>query len=489
MMGIQQGQKELFNYQVDLDRRVRSDHPLRSIREQIDFTFVRDEVKDCYGYNGNESVDPAVIMKMVFLLFYEDVASERELMRVIPERLDWMWFLGYGLDDEIPNHSVLSKARTRWGAEVFEKLFVRIVGQCVKEGLVRGEKIHMDGSLVDANASNDSIVTGPPELIKALKKACDRETEKLEEREGGYKYYQPKNDRMMSTTDPDAAIMSRLHRDARARYKAHRAVDDAEGVITALETTSGDVDENTKLMDLVSQHEQNTGMTVKTVVADKQYGTADNFRTCHEHGIRSHMGDRLTGQVNRVRRAGIFGPEHFVYDAKTDTYTCPAGEILTRRKHKTTRNAYEYACSMMVCKACGIRNKCTRAAGGMARTIKRHYNQEAIDAARAESHSPAARRDRIRRKWLMEGSFANAANNYGFKRARWRRLANQRIQDYMIAAIQNVEILLRSIDRKQKEAIALVAGAIRAHVLNISVSIRRFLDHAPLWQGVLGTVR
>lgn len=97
MMGIQQGQKELFNYQVDLDRRVRSDHPLRSIREQIDFTFMRDEVKDCYGYNGNESVDPVVIMKMVFLLFYEDVASERELMRVIPERLDWMWFLGYGL--------------------------------------------------------------------------------------------------------------------------------------------------------------------------------------------------------------------------------------------------------------------------------------------------------------------------------------------------------------------------------------------------------
>ena len=49
-------------------------------------------------------------MKLMFLLFYDNVASERELM-AFPERLDYLWFLGYGLDDEIPDHSVLSKAR------------------------------------------------------------------------------------------------------------------------------------------------------------------------------------------------------------------------------------------------------------------------------------------------------------------------------------------------------------------------------------------
>jgi transposase len=55
---------------------------------------------------------------MMLLLFLDNVRSERELMRIIPERLDYMWFLGYGLDDTIPNHSVLSKARKRWGQEV-----------------------------------------------------------------------------------------------------------------------------------------------------------------------------------------------------------------------------------------------------------------------------------------------------------------------------------------------------------------------------------
>ena len=56
-------------------------------------------------------------------------------MEVIGERLDYLWFLDYGLDDEVPNHSVLSKARARWGKEVFESLFVRTVAQCVEAGL------------------------------------------------------------------------------------------------------------------------------------------------------------------------------------------------------------------------------------------------------------------------------------------------------------------------------------------------------------------
>src|SRR5690606_1181419 len=102
MMGIQSGQKEMFSYQVDLDRRVRADHPLRAIRRAIDFSFVRQEVARCYGYNGQVSVDPEVILKLMFLLFLDNVKSERELMRMLPERLDYLWFLGFGLDDAIP---------------------------------------------------------------------------------------------------------------------------------------------------------------------------------------------------------------------------------------------------------------------------------------------------------------------------------------------------------------------------------------------------
>jgi transposase len=138
---------------VNLDTRVRSDHPLRRINETLELDFVRQEVAQFYGTKCDVSEDPVVIMKMMLLLFLDNVRSERELMRIIPERLDYMWFLGYGLDDTVPNHSVLIKARKRWGQEVFVALFSRVVAQCVRAGLVEGTKIHADSSLVDANAS------------------------------------------------------------------------------------------------------------------------------------------------------------------------------------------------------------------------------------------------------------------------------------------------------------------------------------------------
>jgi transposase len=115
-----------------------------ALRRVWNWILCGQEVVQFYGIKGNISEDPVVIMKMMLLLFLDNVRSERELIRIIPERLDYMWFLGYGLDDIIPNHSVLSKARKRWGKEVLVALFSRIVAQCVRAGLVEGTKIHAD---------------------------------------------------------------------------------------------------------------------------------------------------------------------------------------------------------------------------------------------------------------------------------------------------------------------------------------------------------
>ena len=91
--------------------------------------------------------------------------------------------------------------------------------------------------------------------------------------------------------------------------------------------------------------------------------------------------------------------------------------------------------------------------------MHRHEKQELLNIARAQAHSAAARRDRKRRHHLMEQSFADAANNHHFKRARWRRLWRQQIQDYLIAAIQNVRILLAHQNPKRSAAAALITPA------------------------------
>jgi transposase len=220
MMGSREPQKQLWSYRVNLDKRVRSDHPLRKLNDLLKLDFVRQEVAKFYGIKGHVSEDPAVIMKMMLLLFLDDVRSERELMRIIPERLDYMWFLGYGLDDTIPDHSILSKARKRWGQEVFVSLFSQVVAQCVSAGLVDGSKIHVDSSLVDANASLSSVRELDTATLDQIQRACVEQTEKLDEAnpksdsDDDQKPDLPGpgprtevNERYQSSTDPEATLV------------------------------------------------------------------------------------------------------------------------------------------------------------------------------------------------------------------------------------------------------------------------------------------
>jgi transposase len=391
MMGEQKSEPQLFNYAVNLEKRVRANHPLRQVKAVIDFSFAREEVAHCYGRNGNESVPPEVILKMMFLLFFDDIKSERELMEVIGERLDYLWFLDYGLDEKIPDHSVLSKARARWGEEVFESLFVRTVAQCVEAGLVDGSKLHVDASLIDANAAKESVIKAAPELIAALKRAYCATESKLEETSTPGTY-QAVIDRMMSKSDPDAALVRKGGGDLRPRYQNHRVIDDQKGVVTATETTPGSIAGNKKLMTLIDQRQKNTRCTLRTVVADHKYGTNENYVACQLRRITTHMGEATRNTTNTGRKEGIFGDEAFTFDPVQNIYRCPAGQILKPRRVHPVRRTLEYKAPARVCAACAMRPQCTRSHYG--RTVQRHENQEALNVARAQAQSFAARRNR-----------------------------------------------------------------------------------------------
>jgi hypothetical protein len=363
----------------------------------------------------------------------------------------------------IPDHSVLSKARARWGKEVFESLFVRTVAQCVEAGLVEGSKLHVDSSLVDADASKESVIKGTPELIAALKQAYLATESKLEDSTTP-ESYEAVNDRLMSRSDPDAAAVRRGSGDSRPRYHHHRAVDDQKGVITAVETTPGSIPENKKLLELIEQHEKNTASHVEVAVADHKYGTQENYVACAERGTTSHMGDASAKQ-NHVRSQGIFPESAFRYDPRKDIYRCPAGETLKPRRLHWAKRTMEYKAPQRVCASCVLRAQCTRAK--MGRSLKRHEKQAALDLAKAQAHSRAAQRDRGRRRHLMEASFADAANNHHFKRSRWRRLWRQQIQDYLIASIQNVRILLKhQTPRRSSAALKVAALALHCRLKN-----------------------
>lgn len=452
MMGRQEPpQHNLFHYRVNLNQRVRSNHPLRKVNELIDFDFAYAEVMGFYGRNGNESVPPPVILKLMLLLVFYNIRSERELMETVPERMDWLWFLGYDLDSTIPNHSVLSKARKKWGATVFQSFFERIVLQCVQAGLVNGSKIFVDSSLVDANASNNSVID-----TKSLKGRLHQNYKKLEARlseqdnhSEASEYYEKKNNRYISGTDPDATIVNRGK--PKLSYQVHRAVDGKNEIITASEATTGSVNEAHVMAPLLEQHEATTGIKVDTVVADSKYGTIDNYLACHDLGIKAHMPDMGKANSKRIARLNIFQDDQFQYDPQSDTYRCPAGQVLKRKSLHMHRGSSDYAAPKKVCAVCELRDKCTRNKAG--RTVKRHLRQDELNAMRQKSESTEAKQDIKTRQHLMERSFANATR-FGFDRARWRGLWRIRIQELLVCSVQNIRMLIKK-TRKPRKTVAM----------------------------------
>lgn len=435
-------QPKLFYYNINLEQRIPQNHPLRKIKETIDFDFIYSEVKYRYGDNGNVSVPPPVILKMMLLLILYNVRSERELMDTIPLRLDWLWFLGYDLDSEVPNHSVLSKARRRWGVNAFKGFFERIVWQCVEAGLVDGKKLFVDASLIDANASNNSVVD-----TQSLKLSLNNTYRELEERLDDLEAQKqtPANSRYISTTDPDASVIRQRSGKSRLRYKTHRAVDPKCEVITATKVTAGSQDEGKVLKEMIHTHENNTQSSVDTVVADSKYGKIDNFLMCHDLGIKAHIPSLEETQRGSGRKKGIFPKEAFTYNPDDDTFTCPAGQILRRRNYNKKRGHYEYKASSNICAKCQIRERCTRAKHG--RTLKRHLRQDELDMMLKIAHSREAKKDIKTRQHLSERSFAQS-KRYGYKRARWRRLWRMQIQDFLIAALQNIMILINHLKNR-----------------------------------------
>jgi transposase len=465
-------QENLFSYNVSLDARVRKDHVLRKIQQSVDFGFIYKEVEHLYGERGNVSVPPVIILKMMFLLFFYDVRSERELMDTIPERMDWMWFLGYSFDDEIPNHSVLSKARSRWGVEAFKFFFERIVWQCAESGLVNGDKLFIDASLIKADASRNSVVD-KRDLSRYLNKRYMELEDKLEDKGTLV------NKTRISTTDPEASIVRRNGKGPDLCYKTHRGVDPLNEVITSTLLTTGNVDDGAVLYDMIKIHENNTEAEVETVVADSRYGVTDNYLMCLDLNINAHIPSLEETQKGRNKE--IISSSEFTYDKDRDAYICPAGQLLDKKRYHKKRDCFDYYTLPRVCKACLLKENCTRSK--TSRSVKRHLRQEELDIMREKARSHQSRQDIKKRQDLSERSFAQSTR-YGFKKARWRGLVRVTIQDYLIASIQNIMKLIEHGKPKNK-----ISGVMPVIQAMLGVKTSDILYFKPLFEKLMNTLQ
>src|SRR5438132_14151879 len=123
---------------VSVEQLVPHDHFYRHLERTLDLSFVREFVEKTYAGGGRPSIDPIVFFKLQLVMFFEDIRSERLLMRHAADRLSIRWFLGYDLGEPLPDHSILTNLRTVYCLEVFRRFFEAIVEQCQDAGLVWG---------------------------------------------------------------------------------------------------------------------------------------------------------------------------------------------------------------------------------------------------------------------------------------------------------------------------------------------------------------
>ena len=138
----------------DIEQFIPEDHILKRVDRFLDLSWLSEEVKECYCVdNGRPSIAPEAAVRLMIAGFFQGIVHDRKLMREAQVNIAIRWFAGYELDEELPHHSSLSRIRERWGAEKFKAIFTRTVKICIDAGLVSGETVHVDSTLIRADVS------------------------------------------------------------------------------------------------------------------------------------------------------------------------------------------------------------------------------------------------------------------------------------------------------------------------------------------------
>jgi transposase len=137
MRGQQRRTESLFYY-FRLEDQVPTDQLLRMIDDRVDFSFVREQLKDFYSFTGRPSIDPEVLLRLLLVGYLYGITSERRLMDEVRMHLAYRWFTRLGFEQEIPDHSTFSKNRHGRFRQsgVFRKVFEEIVRRCLAAGFV-----------------------------------------------------------------------------------------------------------------------------------------------------------------------------------------------------------------------------------------------------------------------------------------------------------------------------------------------------------------
>jgi transposase len=450
MMGQQPRTESLFYY-FRLEEQIPADHLLRLIDCYIDFGFVREELKGFYSATGRPSIDPEVLLRLLVVGYLYGITSERRLMEEVRMHLAYRWFTRLSFDQEIPDHSTFSKNRhgrfRRSG--VFRKVFEKIVQCCLQAGLVEGRNLAVDGTLVIANASQQSRV--PRERLAEIAQVSRTVQEYLNELEKQNPVADPEErliaQEKVSTTDPDAAWAVK-NGPAMLGYYDNYLVDTTSRVILSVEPTPARFRQETLAARRMLERVSHFGVRPLNLAADKAYGSGEFLAWLLERDIQPHIPviDR------RHQTQGHFTREQFRYEPQENVYYCPEGKPLRYRGLSHSSQGYIYRATEAQCQGCPQKKLCTP---GLYRKLFVHWQEPARQATRALAGTPAYKHSQ-RARYKVEALFAELKQQVKLRRVRLRRLWNVAEQFHLAATAQNLKRLVRHLDQKRLQGLSTI---------------------------------
>ena len=387
MMGRHRGKQERLFYSFNLDDHVPPDHLLRSIDRFLDLANLRQHLAAFYSHTGRPSVDPELMVRMLLVGYCFGIRSERRLCEEVHLNLAYRWFCRLGLEDTVPDHSSFSKNRhgRLRESDLFRRVFEDVVRRCMAEGLVRGEGLAVDASIVQADANRRR---GVPSEAQIDWSNPSRSTRAVHEYLQGLDQYgqigaTPKN---ISLTDPAARWTAAPGCPAYFAYSTNYLVDVHAGVIVDVEATAAHRTEETEApKTMIDRVEDRFGIKPSHLIGDTAYGTGAMLGwLVKDKQIEPH----IPVWDKSEREDGTFSNSAFTWNAPADEYRCPQAHPLRRqwrpftnpRTHITQANTILYTARQRDCAACPMKQRCCPNAP--VRRIARSVHEDVRDIAR-----------------------------------------------------------------------------------------------------------
>lgn len=413
---------------------------------------------------GRPGYRPSVLLKLFIYGYLNRVASSRRLEREAGRNIEAMWLTGR----LAPDHKTIADFR-RDNSAAIRKTCARFVELCRRMGVLIGASVAIDGSKFKAVNNRDrNFTVGKIKLrishledsaaryleemartdrqeqsdaqitkIERLKEKFARVHEEVQRLEGIAEGLRDMPDGQLSLTDPDARSMAtRGKGTGLVGYNVQTAVDTQTHMIVAHEVTN--VGNDRAQLSPMAQAAK-TALKVDNIeaIADRGYFSGDELLTCHENGITATVPKTDT---SGNRKKGMFVKADFIYDAASNTYTCPAGKSLIYRYSREERGLIHGRYWQNDCQHCAMKTKCTT---GKERRITRWEHEHLIEAMHARmDEKPSLMRTR---RCTVEHPFGTIKAWMGATHFLTRRLPNVRAEMALNVLAYNIKRMINMI--------------------------------------------